>query len=173
MWGHLSLTLLQQSHLCPLPLLQQPIYWQHDHAMHLYPLPHAVVLADTSPQAQHEHQACTMLNPVRGVRHRRAPLVQFGGRCATCAGVRHRRAPLVQFGGRRATCAGVRHRRAPLVRPYERPGHAGTPRLAHTRTPASGSWHLLLCSCAWARSQRLLLCSLASACFPCASSRQL
>ena len=64
MWGHLTYTLLQQSHLCPLPLLQQPIYWQHDHAMHLYPLPHAVVVADTSPQAQQSHQGCTMFNPV-------------------------------------------------------------------------------------------------------------
>ena len=64
MWGHLALTLLQQSHLCPLPLLQQPIYWQYDHALHLYPLPHCVVLADTSPQAQHVHQGCNVFNPV-------------------------------------------------------------------------------------------------------------
>ncbi|KAF5832409.1 DNA polymerase alpha/epsilon subunit B-domain-containing protein [Dunaliella salina] len=63
MWGHLTLTLLQQSHLCPLPLLQQPIYWQYDHAMHIYPLPHAVVVADTSPQAQHNHQGCSTFNP--------------------------------------------------------------------------------------------------------------
>lgn len=64
MWGHLSLTLLQQSHLCPLPLLQQPIYWQYDHALHLYPLPHAVVVAEASaPQAQYEHMGCTVFNP--------------------------------------------------------------------------------------------------------------
>lgn len=28
MFGHLALTVLQQSHLCPLPLAQQPVYWQ-------------------------------------------------------------------------------------------------------------------------------------------------
>lgn len=64
MWGHLALTLLQQSHLCPLPLLQQPIYWEHDHAMHLYPLPHAVIVGDSSPQALREHQGCSVFNPV-------------------------------------------------------------------------------------------------------------
>jgi hypothetical protein len=64
MWGHLIMTLLQQSHLCPLPLLQQPIYWQYDHALQLYPLPHAVVVADSSPQAQHLHLGCHVFNPV-------------------------------------------------------------------------------------------------------------
>ena len=65
MWGHLALTLLQQSHLCPLPLLLQPIYWQYDHALHLYPLPQAVVVADASPQAEHTHEGCKVFNPVR------------------------------------------------------------------------------------------------------------
>lgn len=37
---------------------------QYDHALHLYPLPHAVVVADSSPQAQHTHQGCTVINPV-------------------------------------------------------------------------------------------------------------
>jgi len=65
MWGHLALTLLQQSHLCPLPLVLQPIYWQYDHALQLYPLPHAVVVADSSPQAEHSHEGCKVFNPVR------------------------------------------------------------------------------------------------------------
>ncbi|KAG1674469.1 hypothetical protein FOA52_003074 [Chlamydomonas sp. UWO 241] len=63
MWGHLTMTLLQQSHLCPLPLLQQPIYWQYDHALSLYPLPHAVIVADSSPQASHTHEGTTVFNP--------------------------------------------------------------------------------------------------------------
>ena len=67
MWGHLALTLLQQSHLCPLPLQLQPIYWQYDHALHLYPLPHAVVVADSSPQCEYFHEGCKVFNPVRGV----------------------------------------------------------------------------------------------------------
>lgn len=69
MWGQLALTLLQQSHLCPLPLVQQPIYWQYDHALHLYPLPHAVIIGDSSPQAQYTHMGCTVINPVRTCSH--------------------------------------------------------------------------------------------------------
>jgi hypothetical protein len=37
---------------------------QYDHALHLYPLPNSVVVADTSPQAQHNHQGCSVFNPV-------------------------------------------------------------------------------------------------------------
>ncbi|MEW5303625.1 MAG: hypothetical protein WDW36_006298 [Sanguina aurantia] len=63
MWAQATCTVLEQSHLCPLPLLQQPIYWQADHALALYPLPHTLVLADDSPQAQHEKSGCNMVNP--------------------------------------------------------------------------------------------------------------
>ena len=63
LFGHLALTVLQQSHLCPLPLVQQPVYWQLDHALQLYPLPHALVLADGSAQAMHRHAGCLVLNP--------------------------------------------------------------------------------------------------------------
>jgi hypothetical protein len=64
MFTHLALTLLQQSHLCPLPLVVQPVHWMFDHVMQLYPLPHAVVLADTSPQASYKHEGCHVINPV-------------------------------------------------------------------------------------------------------------
>ncbi|KAG2497843.1 hypothetical protein HYH03_004110 [Edaphochlamys debaryana] len=65
LWGHLSLTLLQQSHLAPLPLLAQPVYWEHDGALGLYPLPDCVVLADASAGAQGEfvHEGCRVINP--------------------------------------------------------------------------------------------------------------
>ncbi|GFR42611.1 hypothetical protein Agub_g3542, partial [Astrephomene gubernaculifera] len=65
LWGHLSLTLLQQSHLAPLPLLAQPVYWQHDSALGLYPLPDAVILADATagPQEEFVHEGCRVLNP--------------------------------------------------------------------------------------------------------------
>jgi hypothetical protein len=64
LFAHLALTLLQQSHLCPLPLVAQPVHWRHDHALRLYPLPHAVVLADgTAPQAAFRHEGCTVLCP--------------------------------------------------------------------------------------------------------------
>lgn len=48
---------------CPVSHRLQPIYWQYDCAMSLYPLPHAVVVADSSPQAAYTHEGCTVFNP--------------------------------------------------------------------------------------------------------------
>lgn len=60
----LSLTLLQQSHLAPVPLEAKPIYWQHDHALALYPLPHLLVIADASaPLVSTSFAGCQCLNP--------------------------------------------------------------------------------------------------------------
>lgn len=64
LFEQLAHTVLQQSTLCPLPLVVQPVHWAHDHALQLYPLPHAVVLADASPQAHCTHAGCTVINPV-------------------------------------------------------------------------------------------------------------
>jgi hypothetical protein len=64
LFEQLALTVLQQSTLCPLPLVVQPVHWAHDHALQLYPLPHALVLADASPQASISHEGCTVFNPV-------------------------------------------------------------------------------------------------------------
>eukprot|EP00878_Enallax_costatus_P001045 GHUV01001180.1.p1 GENE.GHUV01001180.1~~GHUV01001180.1.p1 ORF type:complete len:395 (+),score=91.74 GHUV01001180.1:179-1186(+) len=63
MFQQLASTLLQQSCLCPLPLQVQPVHWAHDAALQLYPLPHALILADTSPQATFRHEDCTVMNP--------------------------------------------------------------------------------------------------------------
>lgn len=65
-WGHLALTLLQQGHLCPLPLLAAPIWWHHDGGLSLYPLPHALLLADASPAQEYAHMGCKVVNPVSG-----------------------------------------------------------------------------------------------------------
>lgn len=35
-------TITHQSHLCPLPLTVQPIIWNYDHCLRLYPTPHTV-----------------------------------------------------------------------------------------------------------------------------------
>jgi hypothetical protein len=35
-------TICEQAHLCPLPLTVQPVYWDYDHALRLYPLPDVV-----------------------------------------------------------------------------------------------------------------------------------
>jgi hypothetical protein len=59
---------MQQSHLCPLPLAAQPVHWAFDHALQLYPLPHALVLADGSAaQEELRHEGCVAFNPVRRV----------------------------------------------------------------------------------------------------------
>ncbi|KAG2446253.1 hypothetical protein HXX76_000845 [Chlamydomonas incerta] len=64
LWGHTALTLLQQGHLAPLPLLAQPVYWQYDCAMGLYPLPDAVIVADGSAaQEEFVHEGCRVINP--------------------------------------------------------------------------------------------------------------
>ncbi len=65
MFQALSATLLQQSHLCPLPMYSQPIRWQLDPSLRLYPLPHCVVLADSQPQQQCVFASTLCINPVR------------------------------------------------------------------------------------------------------------
>ena len=35
-------SIVQQAHLCPLPLTSTPIFWELDHAFRLTPLPHLV-----------------------------------------------------------------------------------------------------------------------------------
>ncbi len=73
MFEHLCATLLQQSHLCPVPLEAQPVFWNFDHALHLYPIPDVLVLADRAPcasfafppmPADQLDQSCVCLNPV-------------------------------------------------------------------------------------------------------------
>jgi len=43
---HFVKTIIAQAHLCPLPLNIRPVYWCHDKAMRLYPLPDLIVCAD-------------------------------------------------------------------------------------------------------------------------------
>jgi len=43
---HLAKTLLSQGHLAPLPLHVMPVYWTHDHALRLYPIPDLILIAD-------------------------------------------------------------------------------------------------------------------------------
>jgi hypothetical protein len=64
-FAHLALTLLQQSHLCPLPLAAQPVHWAYDQALRVYPLPHALALVDSSAgQEEFRHEGCTVFSPV-------------------------------------------------------------------------------------------------------------
>lgn len=43
---HLIKSVVDQAHLCPLPLTARPVVWNHDRAMWLFPLPHVVCIAD-------------------------------------------------------------------------------------------------------------------------------
>lgn len=60
---HLVATLTHQSHLCPLPLTVQPIIWNFDHCLRLYPTPHAIVLGDRSEQKAFKYTGITCFNP--------------------------------------------------------------------------------------------------------------
>lgn len=56
-------TVIQESHMCPVPLEYQPIAWEFDHAMYIYPNPHGLVLADSEPAARSIFDTCDCLNP--------------------------------------------------------------------------------------------------------------
>ena len=60
---HLVKTLCGQAHLCPLPLAARPLYWSHDHALRLYPLPDVLILADRTEQYQWRYEDTAVLNP--------------------------------------------------------------------------------------------------------------
>ena len=64
----------------------QPVYWEHDHALFTYPLPDALVLADSAPAAVFEFDSCSCLNPVGGGGGRARRSVESSSRymCARC-----------------------------------------------------------------------------------------
>jgi DNA polymerase epsilon subunit 2 len=41
----------------------QPLFWQHDHALRLHPLPDVLVLGEARPPYSHEHAGMQLLNP--------------------------------------------------------------------------------------------------------------
>lgn len=61
---HLAATLVQQAHLCPLPLTQSPIYWEFDHSLWLYPAPNFIFLGDrTETQCAAKYEETSLMNP--------------------------------------------------------------------------------------------------------------
>lgn len=60
---HLVQTILDQAHLCPFPMNVQPIIWEHDQALRLYPMPTATVLADNYPAYDLTYEGCHVFNP--------------------------------------------------------------------------------------------------------------
>jgi DNA polymerase epsilon subunit 2 len=63
--NHAIKTMLDQGHLCPVPLSSLPIYWQNDHIMRLYPPPDAIILGDKSSERYYEtyKSDCDVMNP--------------------------------------------------------------------------------------------------------------
>jgi len=60
---HAIKTVLDQGHLSPLPLSASPIYWQHDHALRLYPFPDALIVGDRVDQYYENYEECDAINP--------------------------------------------------------------------------------------------------------------
>jgi DNA polymerase epsilon subunit 2 len=81
----LTRTLLSQSYLSPFPLSVRPLHWDYAHTLNLYPLPNALVLADSeAPPFVVKYCGCTVMNPGsidesggRGRREGRARWVEF------------------------------------------------------------------------------------------------
>ncbi|KAF7813463.1 DNA polymerase epsilon subunit B [Senna tora] len=59
---HLVATITHQSHLCPLPLTVQPIIWNYDHCLYLYPTPHTIILGDRSEGKVFKYTGITCFN---------------------------------------------------------------------------------------------------------------
>ncbi|KAJ1497478.1 DNA polymerase epsilon subunit 2 [Coelomomyces lativittatus] len=60
---HLARTLIDQSHVCPLPLHISPVLWDYAHTLHLYPLPTLLVIADTVDKFHEEYEHVNVVNP--------------------------------------------------------------------------------------------------------------
>ncbi|KAI9340311.1 DNA polymerase alpha/epsilon subunit B-domain-containing protein [Obelidium mucronatum] len=60
---HLAKTIIEQSHLCPLPIDIQPRYAAFDHTLRLYPLPHLIILADKYDTYAAEVEGMQSINP--------------------------------------------------------------------------------------------------------------
>jgi len=61
--NHLVATIAGTSHLCPLPEKKKPIYWNHDRALSLYPLPDALILGDQYNAFETVYEGMLCFNP--------------------------------------------------------------------------------------------------------------
>jgi len=52
--------ILDQAHLVPLPLEESNVLWGFDHALRLYPLPHAVFIGGVTPQFRINYEGCQL-----------------------------------------------------------------------------------------------------------------
>lgn len=56
-------TVLDQASLAPLPQQVRPVLWEHAHALRLYPMPSALVLADCYERFELTYEGCHVFNP--------------------------------------------------------------------------------------------------------------
>ncbi|CAI5703471.1 unnamed protein product [Peronospora effusa] len=60
---HLAKTLIDQAHLCPLPLIANPINWDFDSSLQLFPLPDVLILGDSTEQYQLGYSSVGVFHP--------------------------------------------------------------------------------------------------------------
>ncbi|KUG00664.1 DNA polymerase epsilon subunit 2 [Phytophthora nicotianae] len=60
---HLAKTLIDQAHLCPLPLMANPINWDFDSSLQLFPAPDVLILGDSTEQYQLGYSSVGVFHP--------------------------------------------------------------------------------------------------------------
>ncbi|KAI7900022.1 DNA polymerase alpha/epsilon subunit B-domain-containing protein [Cokeromyces recurvatus] len=60
---HFVHTIIDQGHLCPLPLPIKPVSWAFDNALRLYPLPHTLIIADKCESYKITYEGTHCFNP--------------------------------------------------------------------------------------------------------------
>ena len=61
--NHTVRTIVDQSHLLPLPIATQPVYWALDHALRLAPTPDVIVVAEEQEPYATTSNGCLVVNP--------------------------------------------------------------------------------------------------------------
>ncbi|KAF8979446.1 DNA-directed DNA polymerase epsilon, subunit B [Entomortierella lignicola] len=56
-------TIIDGAHLSPLPLTTRQVSWAYDHALRIYPIPDALILADKFEAYNFKYQKCHCMNP--------------------------------------------------------------------------------------------------------------
>ncbi len=59
----MSETILSQSHLSPFALHVQPVFWDQDKSLSLFPSPHSLILSDRCQPFQTQVAGCSCFNP--------------------------------------------------------------------------------------------------------------
>jgi DNA polymerase epsilon subunit 2 len=59
----LAKTIIDQAHLCPLPLMANPINWDFDSSLQLFPVPDVLILGDATEQYQLGYSSVGVFHP--------------------------------------------------------------------------------------------------------------